>query len=70
MRSRGMFQTVDHPVSGPEEITRVPWRMSATQPLIRSPAPTIGQHTHEVLSRVLGMSSEEIAGHEASGALS
>jgi crotonobetainyl-CoA:carnitine CoA-transferase CaiB-like acyl-CoA transferase len=70
VRSRGMFQTIEHPVSGREEVTRVPWLLSATPATVSCPAPTIGQHTQDVLTRVLGMSPEEIGRHTASGALS
>jgi crotonobetainyl-CoA:carnitine CoA-transferase CaiB-like acyl-CoA transferase len=69
VRARGMFQQVAHPIAGTSEVTRVPWRMQGTPAAVRSPAPTIGQHTHEVMSRVLGLSAEEIERHEASGAL-
>ena len=69
LRARGMFETVDHPVVGQHEVTRVAWRMSGTPARVRSPAPTVGQHTHDVATRVLGLSPEEIERHEASGAL-
>lgn len=67
-RERGLFTEAEHPISGPETLTGVPWRLSLTPPRVRGPAPTVGQHTHEVLTRVLGLSDEEVGAHESSGA--
>lgn len=67
-RDRGLFADVEHPISGPETLTAVPWRLGLTPPTVRGPAPTVGQHTHEVLTRVLGLSEDEISAHENSGA--
>jgi crotonobetainyl-CoA:carnitine CoA-transferase CaiB-like acyl-CoA transferase len=68
LRERGLFPEVEHPITGPETLTGVPWRLGLTPPRVHGPAPTVGQHTHEVLSRVLGMSAPEIRAHEHSGA--
>jgi crotonobetainyl-CoA:carnitine CoA-transferase CaiB-like acyl-CoA transferase len=69
VRARGLFEIVEHPFSGPEEVTRVPWRLEGTPAAVSSAAPLVGQHTREVLSRVLGLTPEELDSYEASGAL-
>jgi crotonobetainyl-CoA:carnitine CoA-transferase CaiB-like acyl-CoA transferase len=69
LRARGMFQTVEHPFVGDHEITRIPWSLGGTPARVQRPAPTIGQHTHDVATRVLGLSPEQIAEYEESGAL-
>ena len=58
--SRGMLQVLDHPVAGPVNHIGVPVKLSATPASVRSPAPTLGQHTNEVLKR-FGFSEDEIA---------
>ena len=39
----------------------VPVRLSETPGSVRTPSPTLGQHTTEVLSELLGMSPEAVA---------
>ena len=48
-RERGSFVTIDHPGAGPVSQPGAPMRMSAT-PWRNAPAPTLGQHTAEVLA--------------------
>lgn len=69
LRTRGLLQSHTHPITGAGDLVTVPWRMSVSSPTIRSHAPLVGQHTTEVLSRVLGMDAEEISDLEASGIL-
>ena len=38
----------------------IPWRFSGTPLRVSCPAPTLGQHTEEVLREVLGLSGAEI----------
>jgi crotonobetainyl-CoA:carnitine CoA-transferase CaiB-like acyl-CoA transferase len=52
LKARGFFVTVDHPVAGSVTMPGAPYRMSATPWRLRSPAPTLGQHTAEVLGEV------------------
>lgn len=59
--ARGFAETVDHPVVGSLPITTLPYRWSGIDHWIRTPAPTLGQHNHDVLSRILGLDDEEIA---------
>jgi crotonobetainyl-CoA:carnitine CoA-transferase CaiB-like acyl-CoA transferase len=57
LRARGFFITLDHPVAGPVTMPGAPYRMGATPWALRRPAPTLGQHTAEVLAEV-GLAAE------------
>lgn len=66
--ARGWWSTVDHPVTGPTTHGGFPAIFSAgplPHALHRSPPPTLGQHNHQVLSGILGLSDEEIERLEA-----
>ncbi|EXX59989.1 hypothetical protein RirG_184040 [Rhizophagus irregularis DAOM 197198w] len=58
--ARGMIQEVEHPKSGKIKLTGIPVKYSKEDPRIRLPPPTLGQHTHEVLSNILGYSEDKI----------
>ncbi len=58
--SRGMKQTVDHPLAGKVDLVRNPILMSKTPLEIRSAPPTLGQHTKEILESQLGIDSSTI----------
>ncbi|MGZ4564810.1 MAG: CaiB/BaiF CoA transferase family protein [Mycobacterium sp.] len=51
-RHRGFFQQVTHPVLGGAAYPTVPYGFSASPARITSAAPTLGQHTGEVLERI------------------
>lgn len=53
--AREMVVDVDVPVAGPTKVTGVPIKLSETPGAVRTPPPTLGQHTEEVLESVLGM---------------
>lgn len=46
-----------------------PVKYSDSKPSIRTPPPTLGQHTDEVLGEMLGMSKEEVEGLKAEGVI-
>jgi len=46
----GLFPTIVHPEHGPYRSVRIPMRIVNADVGPRGPAPTIGQHTHEVLA--------------------
>ena len=49
---REMAVPVDHPVAGRTRVLGIPIKLSDTPARIRRPAPTLGQHTDEVLSEL------------------
>ena len=50
LRARGFFATLAHPIAGPVTMPGAPYHRSATPWQLRTPAPTLGQHTAEVLA--------------------
>ena len=59
VRSRDMIVETEHPVAGRVSNIGIPVKLSETPGRFRNPAPTLGQHTDEVL-RQLGRSDDEI----------
>jgi len=55
VRARGFLDPVDHPVAGSHEVPGLPMRFSDVPRWHRSSAPTLGQHTAEVLRELLGL---------------
>ena len=51
MLAREMVQTVEHPVVGAVKHIGIPVKLSETPGSIRRPAPTLGQHTDEILNQ-------------------
>lgn len=66
VRHRQMAVKVDHPVAGRSRVLGVPIKFEATPAGVRRPAPTLGQHTEEIL-RGLGYSTAEVARLRADG---
>ncbi len=50
LQARGFFAAVTHPVAGEVTLPGAPYRLSDTPWTLRSPAPTLGQHTVAVLA--------------------
>jgi len=59
--AREMLQVVLDPAAGPMTMAGVPIKLSATPGAIAGPAPRLGEHTEEVLGRLLGLSGEALA---------
>ncbi|KZF19718.1 CAIB/BAIF family protein [Xylona heveae TC161] len=58
--ARNMVVEVEHPTCGPMKLVNTPVKFSDSDPSIRSPPPTLGQHTDEILRDVIGMSESDI----------
>lgn len=69
VRARGMIKTVQHPVCGEISVVDTPVKWSDAKTGLRTPPPTLGQHTDEVLAE-LGYSQGEIDGLKGEGVLS
>jgi crotonobetainyl-CoA:carnitine CoA-transferase CaiB-like acyl-CoA transferase len=67
--ARGFAEWCDHPVVGRIPVMTQPFRWSGIERWIRFPAPTLGQHNHEVLSSILGLDDAEIEQLEDEGVI-
>lgn len=59
-KARNMVVEVDHAECGPLKLVNSPVKYSESKPSIRSPPPTLGQHTDGILKEHLGMAEDEI----------
>ncbi len=69
LNARGGVVTIDHPVVGPRRQMALPWHMDSLGVQYRR-APLLGEHTHDVLTELLGVSETDYARLEADGVLS
>ena len=67
--ARGAIVDMVHPRAGNVRVVGVPIRMSATPGSVRTPSPSLGEHTEDVLGEVLGMTTNEIETLRAAGGL-
>ena len=73
IRHLGLLAEVEQPTyeahGGRARMLGFPFRASATPPSIRRPAPLLGEHTAEVLTKVLGLSAAEVSRLASDGAI-
>ena len=69
VKARGSLVDIDHPKVGKTRVVGVPARLSATPGSVRTPSPSLGQHTEEVLRALLELDDAGIAALRAAGAL-
>jgi crotonobetainyl-CoA:carnitine CoA-transferase CaiB-like acyl-CoA transferase len=69
VRARGVRIELQHPVAGTLPMVASPMRFSDTALEYTLPPPLLGQHTDEVLRKLLGLSESEIAKLRADGVL-
>ena len=62
-----MLERPLHPVTGDRVVPGVPWRLTHGANGLQHPAPMLGQHTHEVLTQVLGYTPDAVAELVAQG---
>ena len=67
LEARAFWDTVDHPEAGSYRQVSTPWKLSKHPRCGTSPAPGLGEHNHDVLGELLGLSAQEIATLEAQG---
>jgi crotonobetainyl-CoA:carnitine CoA-transferase CaiB-like acyl-CoA transferase len=60
LKARGFFVEVAYPEAGKIRQPGAPFRMNETPWEIRTPAPTLGQHSEAILGERLGLSADEI----------
>jgi len=64
---RDFFKWLDRDYVGTQLHTRPPFRISSGMRDIETPSPCLGEHNEEVLSRLLGLTPEEVQKLEAKG---
>ncbi len=57
---RDMFVELEHPKAGKIKLINFPVKFSETQPVLKTPAPLLGQHNKEILSELMGYDDEKI----------
>ena len=67
VQSRRMVEELEHPIAGTIKNIGIPVKLSETPGQVRTAAPTLGQHTDEVLASY-GFSSQELASVRGTGA--
>jgi formyl-CoA transferase len=68
LRDSGTVVEVDHPTRGRYLTVGNPIKLSDS-PCVVQRSPLLGEHTDEILSKVLGYSAKELAEIKASGAI-
>src|SRR5262249_20488999 len=69
VQHRAMAVAVDHPTAGPVRLPGIPVKFATTPARVQGPPPVLGEHTAQVLARVLGLTGAEIADLREPGAL-
>ena len=64
----GLRQEMDHPTAGKIQVTGLPYRFSRTPGSLRTPPPTLGQQTDEILAEI-GFGRDEVERLRSSGAV-
>ena len=59
LRERGFIVNIDHPEAGTHPQSGIPVQFSGTPATVQRHAPLQGQHTQEVLERLLGIDEDE-----------
>ena len=66
---RAMVVAMEHPVAGAIRALGVPIKLADTPGAVRTPPPTLGQHTEQILGNDLGYGTEDIGRLKDGGAI-
>ena len=69
LEERGAFSRLPHPEVGPRLHMGIAWRMANSPNGVQATAPTLGQHTDEIMREILGYSEEQISNLKHDGIL-
>ncbi|MGH7266780.1 MAG: CaiB/BaiF CoA transferase family protein [Candidatus Rokuibacteriota bacterium] len=69
LKARGAIVTLAHPTAGPIRMVGPPIRLGGTPGEAAAPAPVLGEHTDEVLAKLLGYPAAAVARFRAEGAV-
>jgi crotonobetainyl-CoA:carnitine CoA-transferase CaiB-like acyl-CoA transferase len=66
--ARGLFERIEHPVTGAADYIGAPFRFTnGPRAHHRTRSPLLGEHNHDVLTRILGLDAAAVAALEAAG---
>ena len=69
LKARGMIQRLTHPRAGSITVFGVPIKLHATPGAVKTPPPTLGQHTDHVLKSLVKLKPAQIRNLRAEGAI-
>jgi len=69
LQETGFFVSLDHPEVGRRQHAGIPWRLTGTPCAVRRAAPCLGEHTDDVLRRILGYDDARIDALRRDGVL-
>lgn len=69
VQAREMITRVAHHITGAVEVPGVPIKLSETPGNVDAPAPSLGEHTTEILRDILEMSPDEVAALKQDGVI-
>jgi formyl-CoA transferase/CoA:oxalate CoA-transferase len=69
LAAREMIVPLEHLTAGPIRVLGTPLKLSATPAAVRTPPPSLGQHTAAILAQDLGLSDQDIDSLRTDGAI-